>query len=82
MYTDESNGKKDRNEVTAEDFSKWIEGVVGKGYGLDFNASFFTHPMMTDGFSLASRRKDVRDYWIKVGKNARTISQAMIYMRL
>lgn len=60
-----------RNELTAEDFQNWIDWAKEQGYGLDFNASFFTHPMMVDGFSLASRRKDVRDYWIKAGIGAR-----------
>jgi L-rhamnose isomerase len=63
-----------RNELTTEDFRGWIDWAKQKGYGLDFNASFFTHPMMIDGFSLASRRKDVRDYWIKAGLGARQIS--------
>ena len=66
-----------RNEVSPEDFRKWIDWAKAKDLGLDFNASFFTHPMMVDGFSLASRRKDVRDYWIKAGKGARAISDAM-----
>jgi len=66
-----------RNEVSPEDFRKWIDWAKAKNLGLDFNASFFTHPMMVDGFSLASRRKDVRDYWIKAGKGARAISEAM-----
>jgi len=66
-----------RNEVSPEDFRKWINWAKENGYGLDFNASFFTHPMMVDGFSLASRRKDVRDYWIKAGKGAREISAVM-----
>jgi len=65
-----------RNELTADDFSGWLAWAKGRGYGLDFNASFFTHPMMIDGFSLASRRRDVRDYWIKAGKSARAISAA------
>ena len=76
MYA-EPDAPKERNEVDAGDFSKWIAWAKEKGYGLDFNASFFTHPMMVDGFSLASRRKDVRDYWIKAGKGARAISAAM-----
>lgn len=76
MYA-EPKTPKDRNEVTAEDFQSWIDWAVEKGYGLDFNASFFTHPMMIDGFSLSSRRKDVRDYWVKAGINAREISEAM-----
>ena len=63
-----------RNELTTEDFRKWIDWAKKSGYALDFNASFFTHPMMVDGFSLASRRKDVRDYWIKAGEGSRAIS--------
>lgn len=27
-------------------FRRWIEWAKANGYGLDFNASFFTHPMM------------------------------------
>jgi L-rhamnose isomerase len=66
-----------RSELATEDFRNWIEWAKERGYGLDFNASFFTHPMMVDGFSLASRRKDVRDYWIKAGIGARRISSDM-----
>ena len=66
-----------RNELTAEDFRGWIDWAKTNQYGLDFNASFFTHPMMVDGFSLSSRRKDVRDYWIKAGKGAREISDVI-----
>lgn len=76
MYA-ETEKPKERNEVGPEDFRKWIDWAKNRGYGLDFNASFFTHPMMVDGFSLASRRKDVRDYWIKAGKGARKIAEAM-----
>lgn len=76
MYA-EPDTHKERNEYTAEDFSKWIGWAKNKKYGLDFNTSFFTHPMMVDGFSLASRNKDVRDYWVKAGKNARAISREM-----
>lgn len=66
-----------RNELTVEDFRNWIDWAKMRGYSLDFNASFFTHPMMVDGFSLASRRKDVRDYWIKAGKGSREIAAAI-----
>ena len=66
-----------RNELTVDDFSNWIEWAKEKDYGLDFNVSFFTHPMMVDGFSLSSRRKDVRDYWVKAGISGREISNEM-----
>ena len=66
-----------RNELTADDFHNWIDWAKANDYGLDFNASFFTHPMMVDGFSLASHHKEVRDYWIKAGKGSREISAAI-----
>ena len=66
-----------RNKLTTEDFRRWIEWAKANGYGLDFNASFFTHPMMADGFSLASRRREVRDYWVEAGKGAREIAADM-----
>ncbi len=53
----EPETKKERNEFTAEDFSRWIAWAKQRGYGLDFNESYFTHPMIADGFSLASRDK-------------------------
>ena len=77
IYAEPKSSKKQRDEYTAEDFEKWISWAVGNGYGLDFNPTFFKHPMMVGGFSLSSRDKNVRDYWVKVGKNSRAIAEAM-----
>ena len=74
MYAE---GKNDRSKVEFSDFSRWVDWAKEKGYGLDFNASFFTHPMMDNGMSLASRKKEVRDYWIEAGIGARKISYEM-----
>lgn len=71
MYAE---GKSERNKVTFADFSRWVEWAKEKGYGLDFNASFFTHKMMDGNLSLTSLKKEVRDYWIEAGKGAREIS--------
>lgn len=76
MYA-EPKERTPRNELTADDFSKWISWAKERGYGLDFNASFFTHPMVVDGFTLASRDKNVREYWIKAGIGAREISHVI-----
>ena len=70
-------GKKDRSEYTAEDFANWIEWAKKFGIGLDFNPTVFDHPMMVDGMSLSSRRRDVRDYWVKVVKGSREIAEVM-----
>lgn len=63
-----------RNELKTEDFRKWIDWAKLNKYGIDFNVSYFTHPMMDAGCSLASSNKDVRDYWIKAGIASRKIS--------
>lgn len=73
MYA-EPETKTDRNAVRFEHFEKWAQWAKINNYGVDFNASFFTHSMMKNGFSLASPDKSVRDYWIKAGKGAREIS--------
>ncbi len=74
MYAERHNP---RNDLTVEDFRNWIDWAKERGYGLDFNASFFTHPMMNHGFSLASLDKGTRDYWIEAGIDSREISLAI-----
>ena len=68
---------RDRKDVTVEDFSKWIAWAKEKGYGIDFNGSFFAHKMMNNGFSYASLDKATRDYWIETAKGTREISYAI-----
>lgn len=74
MYAERQNP---RNDLNVEDFRNWIDWAKEKGYGLDFNASFFTHPMMDGDFSAASPKKEVRDYWIQSGINSRKIAVAI-----
>jgi len=69
--------QRPRNDLDVEDFRNWINWAKANGYGLDFNTSFFAHPMMDNGFSLASIHKKTRDYWIKAGLDSRKISLAI-----
>lgn len=71
----EPTGPRGRSEYTYEDFAAWVDWAKERSYGVDFNASFFTHPMMKDGFSLASPDKGVRDFWVAAGIGARQISE-------
>lgn len=72
-----AEGTNQRNKVNINDFSRWVEWANEKGYGLDFNASFFTHKMMDGHLSLSSLKKDVRDYWVEAGQGAREIAYQM-----
>ncbi len=73
----EPSTKKDRIDFRFEDYTRFVDWAKENGYGLDFNTSFFTHPMMDNGFSLASPKKEIRDYWIEVGKQSRVISDKL-----
>lgn len=72
LDTDES---VDLNEIEPKHFEKWVSWAKEQGLGLDFNPTFFSHPMYKDGFTLASADKDVRDFWIEHGKRSRKVAE-------
>lgn len=76
MYA-EPEQPKERCDYDVEDFRHWIDFAKERGMGVDFNVSYFTHPMMKDGCSLASPDESVRAYWIRAGINGRRICEAM-----
>lgn len=55
----------ERKDVGPEQFKEWVKFAKERGLGLDYNPTIFSHPMLVDGLSLSSPRKEVRDYWIK-----------------
>jgi len=65
---------KARNELDTEDFRKWIDWAKERDCGIDMNVSYFTHPNMEGGFSLASHKKEIRDFWVECGKGSRKIA--------
>lgn len=66
--------KKARNELETEDFRKWIDWAKEHDCGIDMNVSYFTHKNIDGGFSLASNKKEIRDFWVACGKGSRKIS--------
>ena len=77
-YSEFASGKKvERNELQPEHFKNWITWAKKNGYGMDFNPTFFSHPMMKDGFTVASRDKKVRKFWIQHEIQTRRIAAAI-----
>ena len=64
-----------RDQLEPKHFAKWVEYARSRGIGIDFNPTFFSHPMVVDGMTLASPRKDIRDYWIEHGKRCLRIAE-------
>ncbi|MBU9738249.1 L-rhamnose isomerase [Diplocloster agilis] len=64
----------DRNEVAPEHFKKWADWAVEKGVGLDFNPTYFSHPL-SEKATLSSADEEIRKFWIQHGINCRRIGQ-------
>ena len=56
-----------RDAIEPKHFEKWVEFAKERGMGIDFNPTFFSHPMVKDGLTLSSPDEEVRRYWIKHG---------------
>ena len=65
LYAECGNKKLDRNELTVDCFTNWIDWAAQKDIALDFNPTFFSHPMAASGFTLSSADDKVRKFWIE-----------------
>ena len=77
IYADYSEGPVERDKLEPKNFDTWIDWAKKNNAGLDFNPTFFGHPMAADGFTLSHPDKKVRDFWIRHGKACRKISAYM-----
>ncbi len=77
-YADFSGGRKvERNALELSHFQSWIDWAKTRGLGLDFNPTFFSHPLANDGFTLTHADPQVRQFWIEHGIACRKIGAAM-----
>ena len=61
-------GKVDRDAYRPEHFAPWVKFAKEIGLdGIDFNPTYFSHPMVKDGLTLSSPDQKVREFWIRHG---------------
>ena len=73
----ETGGKKvDRDVLSAGQFKNWIAWAKSLGIGLDFNQTYFSHPLVRNGMTLSHPDKAVRKFWIEHGICSREIGAA------
>ena len=53
MFTDE-NPWVDRDQLEYKHFEPWVEWAREHGYGIDFNPTLFSHPMVREGLTVSS----------------------------
>ncbi|RQW61895.1 L-rhamnose isomerase [Vibrio viridaestus] len=74
IYLD-SEEKVERDQITPEHFTSWVEWAKKHNLGLDFNPTLFSHPLADDGFTLSHPKEEVRQFWIDHVKASRKISE-------
>ncbi len=70
----EPGGAVDRDRIEPKHFAKWVEFAQAQGVGIDFNPTFFSHPMVTDNLTLSSPDERVRSFWVEHGRRCRRIA--------
>ena len=56
-------------------FEKWVKFAKERNMGLDFNPTFFSHPMVKDNLTLSSPDEEVRAFWVRHGIQCLKISE-------
>lgn len=65
----------DRDKIQPKHFEKWVKFAKERNMGLDFNPTFFSHPMVKDNLTLSSPDETVRKFWVEHGKRCIEISE-------
>ncbi len=58
----------DRDKIEPKHFAKWVAFAKERGMGIDFNPTYFSHPMVKDGLTLSSPDEEVRAFWVEHGR--------------
>ncbi len=77
IYAETGGKVVERNNLQPEHFARWIDWAKSKGIGMDFNPSFFSHPLANSGFTLACKDEGIRRFWVEHGIACRKIGEAM-----
>ena len=70
----EGSQKVDRDALEPKHFAKWVKFAKERGLGIDFNPTFFSHPLAADSLTLSSPDEEKRNFWIRHGIACRKIA--------
>jgi L-rhamnose isomerase len=75
LYAETGGKQAGRDELEPEHFQKWMTWSKKKKIPLDFNPSFFSHPLAEEG-TLSSADPKIRAFWIRHALASRRIASA------
>ena len=64
-----------RDKIEPKHLKKWVDFAKKRNMGIDFNPTFFSHPMVKDNLTLSSPDEEVRTYWVNHGKACLKIAE-------
>jgi L-rhamnose isomerase len=76
-YGDFGGKKVERDEIAPQHFASWIQWAQARRLGLDFNPTYFSHPLANDGATLSHRDPKIRQFWVDHGIVCRRIAAEM-----
>ncbi|MDR2048566.1 MAG: L-rhamnose isomerase, partial [Treponema sp.] len=75
LYAETKGKTVGRDELEPEHFQTWMDWSKQKDIHLDFNPSFFSHPLAGDA-TLSSADPKIRKFWIRHAISSRRIASA------
>jgi L-rhamnose isomerase len=72
-YAETGGRKVERTDLGPEHFARWVDWAKENDLGLDFNPTYFAHPLAASGFTLAHPDEAVRKFWVQHGVACRRI---------
>lgn len=75
FYAETGGRAVDRDRIGPEHFSRWSGWAKSRRIGLDFNPTYFAHPMAASGYTLSHPNRAVRRFWIEHARRSRQIAQ-------
>jgi L-rhamnose isomerase len=73
IYADTEGRKVERDRLQPEHFQTWIDWAQSLRIGVDFNPTFFAHPLAADGYTLSHPDRSIRRFWVDHGIACRQI---------
>lgn len=75
IYAD-TEEKVDLDAIGPEHFTRWVDWAKGRGLGLDFNPTCFSHQKSDSGFTLSSADEGIRSFWVEHCRRCRKIGES------
>lgn len=76
-YAETGHRTVERDALQPEHFQGWIDWARSRRIGLDFNPTYFAHPLAADGYTLAHSDPAIRRFWVEHGSACRRIGAEM-----